>query len=411
LVDTNTRRKMEEMLKTWKEPVPGSIDTRPVFPPEVTRPIENALIKARTSALQAHQEFQRSQQQLFSRGRPNTTPVPYRDTPTPPNLRQAPYAPPAYPPQAPQYSVPAYGQPGQLSQPSQQPYGQRYESPQVSYLHALALQNIVDKKYSQPQAGAYYPQATSSAPTWQQQIAEQAQRQSAASLETLNRDIANLIDASKAEFARSPYDSSIQTRLKALLDLQTILSNQQLPQDQIMLIKEQVDALSLAARPAPPVVAPTPPPAPVVEQPPPVQQPTLSSLLGPGGLAALLARQSATPQAQTPPPPKPAVLVQSPQTQFTQPSVPPVQAPPAAVAPPDPNSLLEKLRAAGMLPAATPAPASTPVPPLVLPQAIPGFPPSLPFLNTPPPASAALLRPALGEIPNDVVLNTNSLRM
>ena len=40
------------MLKTWKEPVPGSMDTRPVFPPEVTRPIENALIRAKTSYLQ-----------------------------------------------------------------------------------------------------------------------------------------------------------------------------------------------------------------------------------------------------------------------------------------------------------------------------------------------------------------------
>jgi len=43
---------MDEMLKTWKEPVPGSMDTRPVFPPEVTRPIENALIRAKTSYLQ-----------------------------------------------------------------------------------------------------------------------------------------------------------------------------------------------------------------------------------------------------------------------------------------------------------------------------------------------------------------------
>jgi len=83
LVDNSTRRKMEEMLKTWKEPVPGSIDTRPVFPPDVTRPIENALIKARTSAVQAQQEQLRSQQQFMGRGRPLST-TPFRDTPTPP---------------------------------------------------------------------------------------------------------------------------------------------------------------------------------------------------------------------------------------------------------------------------------------------------------------------------------------
>ena len=81
LVDLSTRRKMDEMLKTWKEPVPGSIDIRPVFPPEVTRPIENALIKARTSAVQAHQEKMRSQQQNMGRGHP--LPSQYRATPPP----------------------------------------------------------------------------------------------------------------------------------------------------------------------------------------------------------------------------------------------------------------------------------------------------------------------------------------
>lgn len=55
LVDSQTRRKLDEMLKTWKEPVPGSLDTRPVFPPDVTRNIESALIKARTAALQQQQ--------------------------------------------------------------------------------------------------------------------------------------------------------------------------------------------------------------------------------------------------------------------------------------------------------------------------------------------------------------------
>ncbi|KAK7977556.1 hypothetical protein PG988_005046 [Apiospora saccharicola] len=88
-VDMATRRKMDEMLKTWKEPIPGSIDTRPVFPPDVTRPIENALIKARTSAMAAQQQHYRNEQQLLGRGRPmpQQPPVPYRNTPTPPNVR------------------------------------------------------------------------------------------------------------------------------------------------------------------------------------------------------------------------------------------------------------------------------------------------------------------------------------
>lgn len=126
LVDNNVRRKMDEMLKTWKEPVPGSIDTRPVFPPEVTRPIENALIKARTSAVQAHQEHLRSQQQIMGRGRPAMPPTPFRETPTPPGaLRQQITTPQGYPPSYnhQQYAPPASGQPypGQVN--GHQPYG------------------------------------------------------------------------------------------------------------------------------------------------------------------------------------------------------------------------------------------------------------------------------------------------
>jgi len=85
LVDNQIRKKLDEMLKTWKEPVPGSLDTRPVFPVEVTRTIENALIKARTAAVQLQQQQAKSQQELLARGRPTATPpVPWRNTPTPP---------------------------------------------------------------------------------------------------------------------------------------------------------------------------------------------------------------------------------------------------------------------------------------------------------------------------------------
>lgn len=72
LVDSQTRRKLDEMLKTWKEPVPGSLDTRPVFPPDITRGIESALIKARTAALQQQQA--RSHQEIRTRSRVATPP-------------------------------------------------------------------------------------------------------------------------------------------------------------------------------------------------------------------------------------------------------------------------------------------------------------------------------------------------
>lgn len=86
LSDGQTRRKLDEMLKTWKEPVPGSLDTRPVFPPEVTRNIENALIKARTAFLTNQQTHVRSQQDIM-RGRGNGTRTGYTHTATPPGVR------------------------------------------------------------------------------------------------------------------------------------------------------------------------------------------------------------------------------------------------------------------------------------------------------------------------------------
>ena len=85
LVDSPTRKAMEGMLKTWKEPVPGSIDTRPVFSSDVTRAIENALIKARTAAIQHQQSQARQQQQSLSPyvATPHAAGL-WRSTPTPP---------------------------------------------------------------------------------------------------------------------------------------------------------------------------------------------------------------------------------------------------------------------------------------------------------------------------------------
>lgn len=109
-VDNATRRKMDEMLKTWKEPVPGSISTKPVFPLEQVRPIEHALMAARNAAYAAQQNSFQGQQQLM-RGR---QPAPSRDTPTPPTARSYP------PPQQPPYPGPNGHRPDAVQQ--QQPY-------------------------------------------------------------------------------------------------------------------------------------------------------------------------------------------------------------------------------------------------------------------------------------------------
>lgn len=222
------------------------------------------------------------------------------------------------------------------------------------------------------------------------------------SIARLNSDIDKLITTSKAEWAQNPYDNSIGTRLKALLDLQTILQNQQLPPNQIALIKDQVDQLSEASQAPKTQLPPAPvyPPAPVAATQPPAQQPSLSSILGPGALAAL-ARASATPQPAAPMHTR--APIRSPQPPYAQPSYqqPPATAP-ASTPIPEASSLLERLRAAGMLPAVL-APTSAPTPMSSLPMP-PGFPPS--FLNTPPSAS----RTPLANLSNDVVLKSASLK-
>ncbi len=178
-------------------------------------------------------------------------------------------------------------------------------------------------------------------------------------------DLQHLIIAEKAEFAQDPLDTSKQTRLKALLDLQTIIQSQDMPQDQLMIIRDRVAELAVNMRPQqqhqqqpPPRAGPaagagagapqtypgapytnTPTPPAVSQQPtpvpstaaaaviaaalarppsaaaPPAAPPaagrvSIDSLFGQGALAALIsgaARGSATPVQSTPTPqPAPA---------------------------------------------------------------------------------------------------------
>lgn len=74
LVDSGTRKHMDAMLRTWKEPVPGSIDTRPVFAHEIVKPLDNAMIRYRTAIAKSQQKNVQQQQ------------PPYRGVGTPPQL-------------------------------------------------------------------------------------------------------------------------------------------------------------------------------------------------------------------------------------------------------------------------------------------------------------------------------------
>ena len=51
-MDTANRRAMDALLQTWKQPVPGTRDPTPVYPPHVTQEIERPLMQWRTTALQ-----------------------------------------------------------------------------------------------------------------------------------------------------------------------------------------------------------------------------------------------------------------------------------------------------------------------------------------------------------------------
>ena len=85
LVGPSVRKKLDEMLQTWKNSVPGSLDSRPVFPPEITKRIESALIQAKTVALQQQQQQHRGQQEMLRRRGPAiTTSTPYGATVAPP---------------------------------------------------------------------------------------------------------------------------------------------------------------------------------------------------------------------------------------------------------------------------------------------------------------------------------------
>ncbi|KAJ4859886.1 subunit of cleavage factor IA pcf11 domain-containing protein [Trichoderma breve] len=300
VVDHSIRRKMEEMLKTWKDPVPGSMDTRPVFSHELVRPIENALMKVRAASMP-------QQGQGGIPGRPRPGMFPHRNTPTPPGMRGFPGPAGNFPPQPHPFSNgghPGEPIPGNAPHPGQQPAPYPPPSTTGSYNSTPV---------------PFHPAYGSGLPL-----------PSGISVETLNSDIQNLIVAMRAEFSQNPHDGGVQSRLKALLDLQGVVQHSNLPPDQLELIKNKVTELAAVTMRAP------------------------------------LARNSAT---STPPIPAPATApplalpVHPPSTSMNH-----IEPPRAAAAPvPNASSLLDQLRAAGMLPPATPpnmpAQIPTPIPP------------------------------------------------
>ncbi|KAL8778752.1 MAG: hypothetical protein Q9213_007265 [Squamulea squamosa] len=348
-VQAPIRKKLDEMVKTWKEPVPGSTDMRPVFPAEVTRPIETNLIRFRTLA------FQTAQQQQRQQGPPMS------------HIMNSSYA-------------------------------------------AAAAQPDWRYTATPPRNNGYYPPANALGYSQPNGVTQD--------LSALHRDIENLISTTKLEFAARHWDTGLQTKLKALLDLQSIMRNQQLPPNQIQAIRDQVSQLAQTQSPATPTPAqpplslplPVPVPTPTVSTYPvsslPTSQPPadVQSMLDSNVLAEILA-SAARAKQQTPVPSAASSVPSSGNTLAAAPLPPPNR-----VATPSSNatSLLANLKALGMLMPDTSTPNGT------MPTAQPAsqFPQSYQNnLNAPSMHSSNLARPPLQDVMNDVELTNASLKI
>lgn len=350
LVNNQVRRKLDEMLKTWKEPVPGSLDPRPVFPAETIRPIENALIKARTAAVQAQQQQQsRAQQEMMARGRPTATPNPqWRSTPTPPQARG-----PYYPPQ--QTYGPQNVSNGNYQARPQYPQTTTYPPPQPTPTN-------YQPPYSHPQA---YPQY----------------QHSPNHSDPIHQDVEKLISAARAEFSSNVNDDSLRIRLQALLALQGALKSQALTPQEFQAARSEVARL-FAEVYGPPQQVPPPQRPPQVPVP---QTSEIQSLLSSRNLADIIAKAQQAPA--TPP------ISQAPFSQ-AQPA-PQTSSTPSLSA--NLGDMLASLKAKGILSGAT----GTPV------NGSHGYAPPPPAKQTPPCVPGAFPRPALI---NDVEVTSASLK-
>ncbi|KAI5796816.1 hypothetical protein FPQ18DRAFT_323440 [Pyronema domesticum] len=370
VVEPPIRRKLEEMLQTWKAPPPGSTSAQPVFASEMTRKIDNALIKARTAALESSQRQMRQKQQLaLDRGVNGRTPPPqFRNTPPPP------------------------GPNGAAPYPNPNGYEFQRSASGTPNGNTPVQQNVQNIQPAVQQLSINGPPANGS-------------------VDTIQSDIARLIESFSGLAAREPLSQENQNRLQALLDLRKILQTQSLPEAQLAIVREQVRGLASTFRP----VAPTPPPPP-----PPPQMPPLP--LSTQDLASLLATAAQNmpmnfPGVPTPPPPM-SLPVQLPPTPLPVP--PPMPGfgagGPGAL---DPAALFASLQKAGLLlpPPPPPLQAGAPLPfPLPLPGAMPNMPnmPALPRNMIPQPTQSPA--PSQGGVKRDwrsidVEMNTKSLQI
>lgn len=181
LVDSPLRRKFEELLPTWKEPPPAGMTATPVFPLDVTRRIESALLKAKTLALQLEQRRQREMEASGLAHHRNTPPSNY---------------------------------------PNQSGWnGNSVRAINYSGSLAHSYQNMVNA-YPHPQMGP-------------------------SNQEVLLGEIRNLLTTVTHALLLNPTDEAARTQATALNQLQNILQTTTLPHDQIESVRQQLAALPL----------------------------------------------------------------------------------------------------------------------------------------------------------------------
>ncbi|GAO46410.1 hypothetical protein G7K_0641-t1 [Saitoella complicata NRRL Y-17804] len=265
-IDQSQRRKLEELLQTWKQPVPMSQSTQPVFKSEVTSKLENALLKARTALMQLQQDQARKAAATQGYG-------------TPPALLAQ--------------RAQALSQPQPLPRPASLP-------PTASYM------------YSTPTP--------------------------ALSIDSLLTTLTSLLTAARTRLILNPADTTAQTQIGALTQLEGILRTTQLPPAQLEAVQRQLEGMR-ATTPSPVVATPPPPPMMPVGG---AQDPAaLFASLQKSGLFAGLGGglPSIPPAVPAPPPSAPPILGGLLLPGFPMPGMPqPIGGVPLPPPPPTPSS-------------------------------------------------------------------------
>jgi pre-mRNA cleavage complex 2 protein Pcf11 len=396
---------MEELCRSWMQPVPESRDPRPVFPIEVMQPIDSTLSKMRDIDQRSREAVNHVRNQAMHPLPPRVTGVPQAGRTSTPNGQYA-YPPP--PQMSPQglggtQNLPYQSHPRPFSHPVRSPAPPNLPSP-VRH-GGMEMAQPYQPPQSPPSQGKNAVNYVYTGPP-PPKLSHQDR------LEKLRYDVGGLLDSVRAHLALYPHD---QEKLKLVQNLQSLKALIDTGSLSLTHIQSTEIVVANIARDLPfrpptiPVHAPAPQPSPQIFDPS-----IIASILARGTTQPALSQPPA-PQTYAPPPPMMPTPQFSSAYPATAPPQPPVGIPPASmshlmsimkpITPPSVSasptpaavrsgmSLLDQLRSSGLL-GATPT-QSTPV------QA---------------PAAASILsqlmRPQAGaQAMNDVKLEATSLKM